>query len=219
MQVDIDILVYAVIAALLLGRFWAILGTRNDGEPQRPSPFAPPLNRPQQKNESGAAPQNVASRLQIVAPPPNSLEGGLAQIKAIDSSFEERAFLQEARDIFSSIVGAYAAGRLASVSDFLSPELLGHFQQAVDVRAAAGQVAKSRISRIKEAEVLSARAEDAEVFVTVRFVSDQENILRDSKGDILGGAEGKYEEVTDIWIFARDTKMPGVKWAVVETRV
>lgn len=217
MQVDIDILVYAVIAALLLGRLWAVFGTRNENEPQRPSPFTPPQPPPPPTEALGAR-QNVVSRLMPVGPPPNSLAGGLEQIKAIDPLFEERPFLQESRDIFTTIVSAFAAGKLGSIVEFLSPDLLGNFQQAINARNAAGQTAQSRIARIKEAEAVAARAENTTIFVTVRFVSDQENVLRDAEDKILGGAIGKYEEVTDVWTFARDTQVPGTKWSVVETR-
>jgi predicted lipid-binding transport protein (Tim44 family) len=218
MQVDIDILVYAVIAALLLGRLWSVLGSRNEDDPQRSSPFMPPApDMLPNKDDSGAR-QNIASRMQPAILPPHSLAGGLAQVKAIDSSFEEKQFLQESRDIFTSVVGAYASGHLALVTEFLSPALLGHFQKAVDTRAAAGQSAQTRISRIKDAEVIAARTEDKQAFVTVKFISDQENILRGAGGAIIGGAEGKYEEVTDTWTFARDTQAPGTKWVVVETK-
>jgi predicted lipid-binding transport protein (Tim44 family) len=220
MQIDLDICVYAVIAALLLGRLWAVLGTRSDNEVQRPSPFTPPPPpKPQTADTGFVMPrQNVVSRMQPAILPPNSLAGGLAQVKAVYADFDEKAFLQESRDIFSTIVSAYAAGNLTSIAEFLSPDLLGHFQRAVDARVAAGQIAQSRIGRIKEADVLSARSEGTQAFVTVKFVSDQENILRDKTGAILGGEEGKYEEVTDTWTFARDTQMPGAKWVVVETR-
>jgi len=33
-----------------------------------------------------------------------------------------------------------------------------------------------------------------QAIVTVRFVSDQENVLRDAGGKVVGGAEGKVEE-------------------------
>ena len=216
MQVDIDILVYAVIAALLLGRLWAVLGSRNDQEPQRPSPFAPPA--PPVGEAALGTQQNNVSRMPPPILPPNSLAGGLAQVKTLDALFEEKPFLQESRDIFTAVVGAYAAGNLIRITDLLSPELLGHFQQTVNARAAAGQIAQSRISRIKETEVLAARTEATRAYVTVKFISDQENILRDAQGTILGGAEGKYEEVTDIWVFAHDTQASGTKWVVVETR-
>lgn len=219
MHVDLDILVYAVIAALLLGRLWAVLGTRNDDEPQRPNPFAPPPPpKPAQEEDPYALPPPVASRMPPPALPPASLAGGLAQVKAADPAFEEKPFLQNASAIFTAIVSAYASGSLSSVDKFLSPSLLTHFQQAADARSAQGQSAQSRIARIKECEPVAARAEGKQVFITVRFVSDQENILRDRNGTVIGGTEGKTEEVTDIWVFTRDAQIADAPWLVVETR-
>lgn len=225
MQVGLDILVYAVVAAIFLGRLWAVLGTRNEDEPQRPNPFAPPAAPPASPLTPRAVPEASAkpeAEATVRLPPPvyapNSVSGGLAQIASVDPAFDEKAFLREAEDIFSTVVGAYAAGRLSSVAEFLSPDLMAHFQQAVSARQAAGQTAQTRIARIKDADVVAARAEGAHVFVAVRFVSDQENILRDAKGAILGGEEGVYAEVTDIWTFTRETPKPGARWVVVETR-
>ena len=217
MHIDMDILAYAIIAALLLGRLWSVFGTRNDNETQRPNPFTPPPQA-QPVTPPVSAPPETTARFLPLGLPPNSLAGGLAQIKAIDPSFDEKAFLQERRDVFTTIVSAYAAGNLASIAEFLSPAVHTQFENATAARAQAGQKAETRIARIKETEVTAARAEDKQEFITVKFVSDQQNIIRDASGTIIGGEEGRYEEATDIWTFARDTQSPNAAWVVVETR-
>jgi predicted lipid-binding transport protein (Tim44 family) len=150
--------------------------------------------------------------------PPASLAGGLAHVKAVDADFDERQFLEQARSDFTAIVEAYAKADMDSVASLVSPELLIHFQNAAAARNAAGQTAQTKVLKIKEADPTAARAEGTQTFVTVRFISDQENILRDARGTVIGGAEGKCEEVTDTWTFARDAQKPEAKWLVVETR-
>ncbi|MDD3371039.1 MAG: Tim44/TimA family putative adaptor protein [Alphaproteobacteria bacterium] len=215
MQVDLVTLISAVVAALLLGRLWAILGTRDDNDRQNNAAPPPPLRAPEPAGEPRT---ETISRLQPPGPPPHSLAGGLALVKTIIPAFEEKPFLREARDIFTSVVGAYASGRLALVSDLLSPALMESFQKAVNARAAAGQTARTQISRIREAEAVAARIDDKIAYVTVRFLSEQQNILRDAQGKIIGGTEGEFEEVTDTWTFAKDSQNPETKWIVVETR-
>lgn len=216
MQVDVDILVFAVIAALILGRLWSVLGTRNENDQQRPNPFA---SRPTTIDGEASEDRGEAvARLKPPPLPPHSLAGGLEQVKNLVATFDEKQFLREARDIFTSVIGAYASGRLSLVADFLSPALLGKFQQSVDARSSQGHSAQTRISRIVDADVTAARAEDKQAFVTVKFISDQENILRNAQGAIVGGAEGKYEEITDVWTFAMDTQYPNSRWTIVETR-
>jgi len=214
MHIDIDILVYAVIAIVLLGRLWFVLGTRNDEDPQRPNPFIPPPQI-QAVNDVPAA---QVSRMLPTTPPPGSVAGGLAQVVAIIPAFDEKQFLQEARASFSSIVEAYASGNLSAVTPLLSPALLSQFQQAANARAANGQKAQTRVAQITEAEPTAARAEGTQAFITVKFTSDQENILRDARDAIIGGILGKTETVTDVWVFAKDTQAVSGKWVVVETR-
>ena len=226
MQVDLDIVVYAVIAALLLGRLWAILGTRREDDPQRPNPFVKPpslapkkeaiarSSKPGKDKDQG----DVIARLQPPPLPPGSVAGGLARVKDADPSFEEKPFLQEARDIFTSVVKAYADGKLSVVADFLSPTLLSMFNRAVNARTEQGQTAETQIENIRDVEPIAAHAEDKHVFVTVRFISAQKNILRDKEGTVIGGSEDSAEEVTDIWTFTRDASAPNAKWIVGETR-
>jgi len=66
--------------------------------------------------------------------------------------------------------------------------------------------------------VTSARAEAKQAFVTVKFLSLQESILRDTQGAIIAGEEGKLVQATDTWTFTRDTQVTGSKWVVIETR-
>jgi len=219
MHIDIDILVYVIIAAILLGRLWAVLGTRNDNDTPRPNPFTP---RPPVKEEAEmpSVAQQLAtiSRLLPMGPPPASLAGGLAQIEAIDKTFNEKQFLTEARTTFTKIVETYASGDLSSITSLLAPDLLNHFQSAADARKAEGQSAQSKVVRISDAEPIEARAESSQGFITVKFTSDQENILRDQSGAVIGGTEGRAETVTDIWVFGCDTTKLDAKWIVVETR-
>ncbi|MDD3029609.1 MAG: Tim44/TimA family putative adaptor protein [Alphaproteobacteria bacterium] len=220
MQVDLDIVVYAVVAALLLGRLWAVLGTRREDDPQRPNPFVPPQPLAPKK-EAIAQPKDrddVIARLQPPSLPPKSVAGGLALVKEADPSFEEKPFLQEARDIFTAVVKAYADGKLSVVADFLSPTILALFQRAVDARTDQGQTAQTVIEAIREVDPVAGRAEGKRVFVSVRFISAQKNILRNKEGAVIAGSEDSAEEVTDIWTFSRDASEPNAKWIVVETR-
>ncbi len=215
LNIPLDIIVYAVIAVLLLGRLWFVLGTRNDSDTQRPNPFTPqPTQAPSQVTPSS----NVIPLRPSFILPPASLAGGLAQVAAIDPNFQEKLFLQKARDIFTVVVAAYAANNMASINEFLSPDLAAHFQKMADARASQGQSAQSRVASIQDAEVIAARSEAEQAYVTVQFISHQENILRDASGTIIGGTEGQLEQVTDIWVFSRNAQMPDGKWIVVETR-
>jgi predicted lipid-binding transport protein (Tim44 family) len=215
-----DIIIYGVIAVVLLVRLWAVLGRRNEEDRQRrPNPFAAPAPGPADDDSGAIVRQqprgNMSTPLTPILIAPLSLAGGLEQIKQIDTSFDEKQFLQDAKGTFSSVVGAFAKGDLSNVKDQLGAAVLPHFAAAINVRQKAGETLENKVNRVREAEVTAARVESNRAVIAVRFVSEQENILRDAAGNILSGAAGKPEEITDLWTFARDSK---TGWQVIETK-
>ena len=212
MHIDIYTIVFAVIAVALLARLWSVLGTKREDERQLPNPFIPPTPPVQ------TAPDEPFIARQPVPPPAASLAGGLAQVKAADAAFDEKQFLKEVGEDLTAIVETYATGNLSGIADKMSPAMLAHFQSAVDARKAAGQTAQSRVAQLRDVEAYAARAEGTQTFVTVKFDTDQENILRDAHGAIIGGEAGKVQQVTDIWTFSRDAAVADSRWVLVETR-
>lgn len=54
-------------------------------------------------------------------------------------------------------------------------------------------------------------------FVTVKIVSEQVNVTRDSEGRIIEGDPSDVVRLTDIWTFARNTRSRDPNWALVAT--
>lgn len=218
----VDIVIYAVIAAVLLARLWSVFGRRGDEDQEpRPNPFAPPPDHvlpPGQTVTHGVQPPaELPALLRPIQLAPASLAGGLERVQQLDLSFDEKQFLQAAQQNFLTVVGDFAKNDLTRSKALLGASVLKSFEGAIAARRAAGQTLENKIIRC-DAEVTAARAEDTRIFLTVRFMSEQENVLRDSKGAIVSGLPGKSEEISDVWVFSRDTKSPAGSWQIVETR-
>src|SRR5271155_5521026 len=129
---NLDIILYAIIAVVLLARLWSVLGRRNDDEKQRPNPFVIPAPGPQDDKKPALAPgqQGTAETPVLLQPfhaAPASLAGGLEQIKTLDPSFDEKVFLQGARSAFTMIVEDFAKGDMNRIGRLLGPDVLPHF--------------------------------------------------------------------------------------------
>src|SRR3984885_484 len=158
---SLDIILYVIIAVVLLARLWSVLGRRNDDEQQRPNPFVMPA--PQDSAKS-ALPVDAAGSVKTPALPvfrsaPDSLAGGLEQIKALDPSFDEKTFLQGARNAFTMIVEDFAKGDLDRIGRLLGPGVLPRFQQAIEARRKASQTMETKITRFKDVETAAAHVE------------------------------------------------------------
>lgn len=220
---DMDIIIYAVVAAILLIRLWTILGRRDSDDVTRPNPFvAPPAPSKEEDAPFADAGTDSSSPPQVFRPltlPPASLAGGLEKIHSLDPSFDEKSFLQGARLAFTMIIENFAKNNLAPIQRFLGENVLPHFQAAIAERQKSGQTLECKIDGISEAEVTAAWTEQSQAFLTVRFVSQQENVLKDAGGHIVGGELGAIQEVTDVWTFARDIKAEDPNWILIETHV
>lgn len=237
-----DIIVYALIALALLGRLWQILGQRGSNDVSRPNPFVAPrrdmarskskmadvtgptrpfaAQKPQQDAAFNGQGADTAERppMNYYKVAPNSLEGGLVQIRQADPTFDEKKFLGLMRERFAKIVQAYVAGDLSPCKAWLAAPVRQRFEQALQQRQTAGErVAMPRLD-VREAECVHVAMENKNAVITVRFVSYQETSLSNAAGQVIGGSDGKIEEVTDTWRFTRDTGNPTADWVLTETR-
>ena len=71
---------------------------------------------------------------------------------------------------------------------------------------------------VARAEVIEAGMDGKNAMVTVKFVSEQVNVTRDSEDRIIDGDPNQVTEITDIWAFSRDTTLRDPNWKLVETR-
>lgn len=225
-----DLLIYALVAAGLV--FWLrnILGTRNGSERERPNPFTSNPEdgkHPPDRSAKGALAPAAALGMAQDAPPDAPLarnmavapgaEGALADIGRADRTFQTTDFLRSAQDAFVMIVEAFAAGERDTLKMLLAEPVFKAFLSVINERETTGQKASVEIHAIRKAEIIAARLERRDAFITVRFVADETNVLRDSTDQILHGNPERVTETIDVWTFVRDTKSRELGWLLIET--
>jgi predicted lipid-binding transport protein (Tim44 family) len=66
--------------------------------------------------------------------------------------------------------------------------------------------------------MVEAYMEESDAHVTIKFVSEQVNAVRDENGDVVEGDPNIVLTANDFWTFARDTKDLNPNWLLVATR-
>ena len=100
----------------------------------------------------------------------------------------------------------------------VSHEVYGNFAKAIQDREQAGHVMEDTLVGINKSEMVEAYMEDDNAFITIKFVSEQVNAIRDENGDVVEGDANVILTVTDFWTFARDTTVVDPNWLLVATR-
>ncbi|ABC24402.1 Tim44/TimA family putative adaptor protein [Rhodospirillum rubrum] len=209
----IDIIFFAMIAAFLVLRLRSVLGRRTGEEQRRPDPFAQPESAQDNVIDLSGR-KAVAGR-----PGDGTLAGGLTQIQLTDPSFSPEGFLIGAKAAFEMILMAYAKGDKAVLKPLLAGEVFQNFSRAIDEREQADETMETDLVGFKSVEILRAGMDGQDALVTVKFVTEQVNSVRDKSDTVVDGNPNQVEEVTDIWTFRRDTVSNDPNWDLIATQV
>ncbi len=211
-----DIILFAMVAAFLVLRLRSVLGRRTGNE----RPQDPAMRRAQAPGDNLIP---LANRRPAPAPPiitatpADAVAAGLERVRNVDAAFDPGQFLEGARAAFEMIVGAFAAGEKERLRPLLADDVYASFAGAIDERAAAKETLETRIQQIKRLDIVEAGVAGDYARVTVKFVSDQINVLRAHDGSIVDGDPEHPVEKSDFWSFVRQVRSPDPNWALVST--
>ena len=234
-----DIILIGLVAVFLILRLRSVLGKRTGNErPPARDPFTPPAP-PTATPRVGDAPanqgnDNVVSLPTANAPAPRqssatsgpggiratvmpTATAGVAAIRAADPSFEPIGFTGGARAAFTAIVEAFAKGDIAALRGLLDGPTFSSFEAAIRGRIERKEKAETTLIGFEASDVAAAELQGTNASVTVRFVSEQINVLRNADGQIIDGNPNEVQKVIDLWTFRRDTKSSDPNWLLVKT--
>lgn len=236
----IEIVILAAVAAFFILKLRSVLGKRT-GHEKRPDydPFSRSEDRkgesgddkviqlPDRAGERGNGkpleedevfedrPEQPSEEEEIADTP---LSAGITQIKLADRDFDPQQFTGGARAAFEMVIGAFAEGDVKTLRPLLANDVYDDFSGAIKEREEKKESLETTLIGITEAEIIEAEMQQKTAFVTVKFVSEQVNVTRDSEGRIVDGDPNHVAKVTDIWTFARNTRSRDPNWALVATR-
>jgi predicted lipid-binding transport protein (Tim44 family) len=234
-----DIILIGLVAVFLILRLRSVLGKRTGNErPPARDPFTPPAP-PTATPRVGDAPANQGNDNVVPLPTANApaprpslatsgpggiratvmptATAGVAAIRAADPSFEPIGFTGGARAAFTAIVEAFAKGETAALRPLLDGPTFSSFEAAIRGRVERKEKAETTLIGFEASDISAAELEGTNAIVTVRFVSEQINVLRNAEGQIIDGNPNEVQKVIDLWSFRRDTKSSDPNWLLIKT--
>ena len=234
-----DIILIGLVAVFLILRLRSVLGKRTGNErPPARDPFTPPAP-PTATPRVGDAPANQGNDNVVPLPTANApaprqssatsgpggiratvmptATAGVAAIRAADPSFEPIGFTGGGRAAFTAIVEAFAKGDTAALRPLLDGPTFSSFEAAIRGRVERKEQAETTLIGFEASDVAAAELQGTNASVTVRFVSEQINVLRNADGQIIDGNPNEVQKVIDLWTFRRDTKSSDPNWLLVKT--
>lgn len=217
----IEVIILAVVAGFLILRLRSVLGKRHGEERPRyedADRYVGTRNKPDA--DSTPAGDNVTpfpgvTRPSVDAAPP---VGPAAKLHALDPEFNADEFLGGAREAFRMILSAYASGDRDTLRSMAHDDVYGPLEDAITDRESRDETLDATVLAIQTAGIDDVEAEGSVARVTVRFKSEQTNVLRNADDQPIDGAPSQVESIIDLWTFERDMASDDPNWVLVETQ-
>ena len=219
----LDIILFAMVAAFLVLRLRSVLGRRTGNEDRQRDMSV----QGQRETDNEANVIELADRTdptddgEDLARDTNSddvLVTGITEIRLADPKFDANEFQGGASSAFEMIVHAFATADSGTLRSLLSEEVAANFQHAIEERLESGETLETTVISIKSADMIEAEMRGRHAAVTMKFVSEQVNVTRDTEGRVIEGDPNQVTEITDIWTFSRNTRARDPNWKLIETR-
>lgn len=132
------------------------------------------------------------------------------------ADFIPQDFLDKSKKAFEIIFKAYAEEDKRTLKDLLAPKLCNAFSMAIDDRKSRGEKLEGILVRFISANITDVSANNEDIFVTVKFITEQSNVLKDRNGMVIEGNSDFVENRTDTWIFCRKKNAISSTWFLYE---
>lgn len=209
----IDIIFLALVAGFLILRLRSALGNKTGTEKQRDL-----HGRPIDQSESdNVVPlpgrrDNSVSEENLSAP-------GLAEVTEVDPTFVPEEFLGGARRAFEMIVEAFAKGDRETLRFLLAENVYRSFEGEIQSREHNNLTLETALEFVRSISFVKAEIVKGVIMLTVRFVSEQISVVRDSEARIVDGDPNETVVIVDDWTFSRDPRSDDPNWKLASTTV
>lgn len=148
----------------------------------------------------------------------NKMDEKLSRISKEYRGFSKEDFLQKSQKVFELVFEAYANGDKGTLRDLLSKRIFNAFSMAIDDRKSKGEKLEGILVRFISLEIVDAEVTKEDLFITVKFVTEQSNVLKSKDGKVIEGNSDFVEKRVDTWVFERKKLSPDLRWFLHEIK-
>ena len=203
----LDIIILGLLAVFLGFRLKSLLGDR--------SGYSGDV-----KNPNSVKQKEINKNQNVIKLNNKSINGeGIDLLIKADPNFNEKEFLEGARNAFKIIIKAFSDSEIEKLKPLLDYDLLNSFTKSISEREARQEHQVSDFISFKNFEIMRVNISDNLASITLKIISEQIKYLVDKKDVLLEGSKDQTETIKDKWVFERDISSKNPNWKLVETDV
>ena len=197
MQV-VELVILAAVAAVVLFQLYAVLGRRvgRQAEDLAQAQAGPTTREPATPTTPGVT-------------EPAALTG-LAALRARDPSFDVARFMQGAKQAFTMVVKAFAAGDRNTLKPLLAAEVMTTFESAMAVRESEGRTEQVEFLQEPRADLESLGVIGDLAKASVRFLAEFRSRSKGPEGEAVDD-----RRTAEVWTFQRNLTSRDPNWTLI----
>ena len=199
----IDIIIFAIIAIFLVYRLKNILGQNSEGN--------------EQNNKVDIGKKDFTNVVKLGQTEINKTKTNKASISTIDPTFNEKDFLNGAKNFFEMVIESFVKGNLNDIVNYIDDKLIKNFQTVIDERLQEEETLKIKIMKINSIKIKNVSRLKDFLRLSVLFETEQIKVLKDKNGKVIDGNPKKSILVKDLWTFEKEINSINMNWKLVET--
>ena len=216
-----DIIVLLLVVIFIFARLKSLLGSRpSESErkiaEEKATKIFEMIMHEGEKKEAEA--QNTVSA-EAPSQPVDENMSETDKVLASIPGFNKQQFLENAKKAFELIVSSFSKGDTRTLEMLVSQKLVAKFQEVLNQRQADGITAETDLIGFDSAEITKAQINKNNIInITVKFISEQVNLLKNKKGEVIEGDEQYIQNITDVWTFERSLTSTSPNWMLISTK-
>lgn len=212
-MIPTDVIVLGFIAGFILYRLYITLGRKDDD------------GSSQAKKNDFSGIIDISSMVKTVDETPIQLspaeislstgfEDVIARVRKIEASFSLEKFLDGAKKAFEMVLTAFAENDRQTLENLLSNNTYKQFIKEIDKRIKNGITLNLTLVALPKVEIKDIQLRNNIVSIDVFYYSQQINILKNNKGEVIEGDVSQIDNVEDIWTFSKE--LNSSNWLLVK---
>ncbi|MDD4556015.1 MAG: Tim44/TimA family putative adaptor protein [Alphaproteobacteria bacterium] len=134
-------------------------------------------------------------------------------------NFDKERFINNSKKAFEIIITSFSQGDVETLENLVSKTLLKKFTDIIEQRKNEGVIAETDFIGFEFAEIYEAKIlKSGLAKISMKFVSEQVNILKDASGKVIEGDENFIQNITDVWTFERNITSTSPNWLLTSTK-
>ncbi|PPR38777.1 MAG: hypothetical protein CFH30_01018 [Alphaproteobacteria bacterium MarineAlpha8_Bin1] len=217
-----DILILAMIAVFIINRLRNTLGKKTGNESDivkkysidRTTSFKESVPDEISSNTSNTLNKKDLNKKLHSNPKINSV---LSKICQYNNDFSLESFIDGAKKAFEYIIKSYSQDKIDSLKKLVSKDMLDIFSTEIKNRKKRKQSLDITLIGIEKPEITKAEITSKNLTkITLKFITEQIQITKNSKGEIIEGDSNQILSITEFWTFSKKITNKDPNWTLEE---